>query len=203
DFNLPTIEVSLQKHFGNQPVVVAQQVGLLPVIAPPLFSLAIGRGREHKEAQKPAATSPLPEHLADFLEADHAVSGAVKDFGLFPGDGGVMIDLFGREGLFAVIARASTLVGKTEPQVFASPGDENGAIESLTERGFVAEGAIAHGDDVLVLETVAVKALAQFTQHCHKGCREVMGLFCLAVSSLLFFGSLFARLAHGSDFFKA
>jgi hypothetical protein len=30
----------------------------LPIIAPPLFSLAIGRGREHKEPQKPAATSP-------------------------------------------------------------------------------------------------------------------------------------------------
>src|SRR5260370_477316 len=88
DFNLPTIEVGLQKLFGSQLVVVAQQVCLLPVIAPPLFSLAIGRGREHKEPQKPPTTSPLPEHLADFLEANLAVFRAVKDFGLFPGDGG-------------------------------------------------------------------------------------------------------------------
>src|SRR5260370_567634 len=56
DFNLPTIELGLQKFFGSQLVVVAQQVCLLPLIAPPLLSLAIGRGREHKEAQKPATT---------------------------------------------------------------------------------------------------------------------------------------------------
>ena len=54
-----------------------------------------------------------------------------------------------------------------------------------------------------MLETVAVKALAQFAHHGHKGCREIMGLFCLAVSSLLFFGRLFIRLAHGGDFFEA
>jgi hypothetical protein len=52
--------------------------------------------------------------LADFLEANHAVFRAVKDFGLFPGDGGVIIDLFGTEELCTIIARALTLVGKTE-----------------------------------------------------------------------------------------
>jgi hypothetical protein len=90
----------------------------LPVIAPPLFSLAIGRGREHKEAQKPTATSPLPEQLFDFLEADYAVFRAVKDFSLFlfPGDGGVIIDLFGTEELCTIIARALTLVGSRLPE---------------------------------------------------------------------------------------
>jgi hypothetical protein len=50
DFNLPTIEVALQKFFGRQPIVVAQKVGLLPVIALTLFRLAIGRGREDNSA---------------------------------------------------------------------------------------------------------------------------------------------------------
>jgi hypothetical protein len=45
-----------------------------------------------------------------------------------------MIDLFGSEGLFAVIARAFTLVGKTEPQVFASPGDEKEGEPATTRR---------------------------------------------------------------------
>ena len=84
----------------------------------------------------------MPEYLAYFLVANGAVSGTMKDFDLFPGDAGVLIDLFGSEGLFAVIARAFTLVRHTQPQVFASPSDENGAIKSLPERCFVAEGAI-------------------------------------------------------------
>ena len=102
DFNLPTIEVGLQKFFGRQLVVVAQQVGLLPVIELSLFGLAIGGGREDQEPQKPSATSALPEQLADFLEANPAVSRTMKDFGLFAGDGGdggVMINLFWTEEL--------------------------------------------------------------------------------------------------------
>jgi hypothetical protein len=41
--------------------------------------------------------------LAYFLEANPAVSATMKDFNLFPGDAGVLIDLFGSEGLFVVI----------------------------------------------------------------------------------------------------
>ena len=59
-----------------------------------------------------------------FLVANPSVSATMKDFGLFPGDGGVMIDLFGTEVLSAIVARPWALVGKTEAQVFASPRDE-------------------------------------------------------------------------------
>jgi hypothetical protein len=73
----------------------------------------------------------------------------------------------------------------------------------LAECGFVAEGAIAHGNEGLTLKTLGVKVLAQFAQHIHKGRREIMRLFGLAVSGLLFSGRVFARLAHWGDFFKA
>src|SRR6516164_3267854 len=129
-------------------------------VIPPCSSR--GCGRQDKEPQEAAAASASPEQLAYFLVADPAVSGAMKDFNLFPGDAGVLIDLFGREGFFGVITRAWTLVGHTQPQVFASPGNENGAIESLTESCFVAEGPIADGDEQLLLEAVPVKALTQF-----------------------------------------
>jgi hypothetical protein len=51
--------------------------------------------------------------------------------------------------------------------------------------------------------TVLDRVLTQFAEQCHKGCREIVRLFCLAVSGLLFLGSLLARLAHWSDFLKA
>jgi hypothetical protein len=52
----------------------------------------------------------------------------MKDFGLFPGDGRVLMDHFGAEKLGSIIARTWPLIGKTEAEVFASSGDENGAI---------------------------------------------------------------------------
>jgi hypothetical protein len=73
----------------------------------------------------------------------------------------------------------------------------------LAECRFVAEGAIAYGNEGLALKTLGVKVLAQFAQHIHKGRREIMRLLGLAVSGLLFSGRVFARLAHWGDFFKA
>ena len=92
----------------------------------------------------------------------------MKDFGLFPGDGGVMIDLFGTEVLSAIVARPWALVGKTEAQVFASPRDENGAIQRLAEGGFVAEGAIANGNEGLVFKTMGVKVLGAVRAACRQ-----------------------------------
>src|ERR1700681_2900398 len=140
DFDLPTIEVGLQKFFGPQPVIVAQQVGFFAVIDIACFSLAIRDGRHDKEAQKPSTASTLPEQLADFLVADPAVFAAVKDFGLFPRDSGIFIDQFGTEELCCIIATTLPLMGKTEPQVFASSGNEDSAIERLAEGSFIAEG---------------------------------------------------------------
>ena len=51
------------------------------------FSLAIGCGHQHKEPQKTAATSTLPEQLAYFHVANPVVFAAMKDFSLFPGNG--------------------------------------------------------------------------------------------------------------------
>ena len=113
-----------------------------------------------------------------------------------------MIDLFGTEELLTIVARAWTLVWKTEAQVFASSGNENGAIQRLAEGSFVAERAIADGNEALVCKTLGVKILAQFAQHVHKGRREIMSLFCLAVSGLLFSGRIFAWLAHWGNFCK-
>src|SRR4029077_20589022 len=159
DFNLPTIEVGLQKFFGAQLVIVAQQVGFFAVVEMACFGLAIRDGRHDKEAQKPSTASPLPEHLADFLEADPAVFGAVKDFGLFPRDSGVFRDRFGTEKLCSIVATTLPLMGKTEPQVFASSRNEDRAIQRLAEGRFIAEGAIAHGNELLVCKTMGVKVL--------------------------------------------
>jgi hypothetical protein len=72
----------------------------------------------------------------------------------------------------------------------------------LAEGGFVAEGAVAYGNEGLALKTLGVKVLAQFAQHIHKRRREIMRLFGLAVSRLLFGGRFFAGLANWGDFFK-
>src|SRR5712672_3350313 len=159
DFNLPTVEVGLQKFFGPQLVFAAQQVGFFAVIDIACFSLAIRDGRQDKEAQKPSTASPLPEQLSDFLVADPAVFGAVKDFGLFPRDSGVFIDRFGTEELCSIIATTLSLMRKTEPQVFASSRNEDRAIQSLAEGRFIAEGAVAHGNELLVCKTMGVQVL--------------------------------------------
>src|SRR4029077_3179980 len=149
--------------FGAQLVIVAQQVGFFAVIDIACFSLAIRDGRHDKEAQKPSAASPLPAHLADLLEADPAVFGAVKDFGLFPRDSGVFIDRFGTEELCSIIATTLPLMlmGKTEPQIFASSGNEDSAIQRMAEGRFIAEGAVAHGNELLVCKTMGVQASTQ------------------------------------------
>jgi hypothetical protein len=123
--------------------------------------------------------------------------------GFFPGVGRIVIDLFGGEGVFAVIARAGLGATKTEPQVFAGAGEQGGALEGLPEGRLVAEGAIAHGDEAPGAKAVGVQAGAQFAHHGHKGRRKVVGLLGLAVGGPLLRAGLFGRFTHGRDFFKA
>jgi hypothetical protein len=77
----------------------------------------------------------------------------MEDFGLFPGDSRVFIDLFWTEELCPIITRAWTVVWKTAAQVFASPRDQDGAIQRLAECRFVAARAVAHGNEAFVQQT--------------------------------------------------
>jgi hypothetical protein len=51
------------------------------------------------------------------------------------------------------------LMGQTEPQIFATPRQEDCAIPSLAEGGLITEGAVAHSNELLICKTMGVQVM--------------------------------------------
>src|SRR5215468_5470575 len=102
DFDLPTIEVSLENGNDIGSRIGDQQVSGLAVEAMPMS--VIGQGRDDDQAQRKALSATTPEQWADGFVAELMRATGGKDSSALPRNGVVLTHLFGRPQILAVDA---------------------------------------------------------------------------------------------------
>ena len=102
DFDLPTIEVSLENGNDIGSRIGHQQVSGLAVEAMPMS--VIGQRRDDDQAQRKALSATTPEQWADGFVSELMRATGGKDGSALPGNGVVLTHVFGSSQILAVDA---------------------------------------------------------------------------------------------------
>src|ERR1700677_591914 len=176
DFDLPTIEIDLQKLPHRPGDDRGQQESRPAIIPAAALEFAITSGPDHQQTEQALACTPLPEDPTDFFVFHLAAFSAVKDFGGLPRLGLVEPHLLGSKLLYPVETARPIVGAETEFDVLARAGDQLHPLHHGREDGAVAEAAIHRQQQNPFGGATGVEGGAQTVHEVYETGREIVEL---------------------------